>query len=120
MGSWQFTCTNVVWFDLVNWIDRAAAEVPVDSLSDGEILGSCDMQIVDEDQKALSHLLALNREGQRDDAARSRLDAMMQINRRGLVRKMPRRGRSRRPWLESRAYVTAWRVPSSLLQSTVP
>jgi hypothetical protein len=38
---------------LVNWIDQAAAEVPVDSLSDEEILGLCDMQMVDEDQKSL-------------------------------------------------------------------
>ena len=49
---------------LVDWIDQAAAEVPVESLSDAEILGLCDTQLADQDQKELSRLLARNREGQ--------------------------------------------------------
>jgi hypothetical protein len=72
---------------LVDWIDQAAAEVPVESLSDEEILGLCDMQMVGEDQEELSQLLAQNREGQLDDADRVRLDALMQVYRRRLVRK---------------------------------
>jgi len=72
---------------LVDWIDQAAADVPVDCLSDEEILGLCDMQMAGEDQEALSHLLARNREGQLDDTDCTRLDALMQMYRRGLVRK---------------------------------
>ncbi len=72
---------------LVDWIDRAAAEVPVEVLSDEEILALCDMQMAHEDQEELSRLLAHNREGQRTDADRTRLDALMQMYRRGLVRK---------------------------------
>jgi dsDNA-binding SOS-regulon protein len=72
---------------LVDWIDQAAAEVPVNSLSDEQILGLCDMQMTQEDQEELSLLLARNREGQLDDTDRTRLDALMQMYRRGLVRK---------------------------------
>jgi hypothetical protein len=72
---------------LVDWIDQAATEVPVDCLSDEEILGLCDMQMADEDQNELSHLLARNREGQLDNTDHARLDALMQMYRRGLVRK---------------------------------
>jgi hypothetical protein len=72
---------------LVDWIDQAAAEVPVESLTDAEILGLCDTQLADQDQKELSRLLARNREGQLNDIDRARLDALMQMYRRGLVRK---------------------------------
>ena len=59
---------------LVDWINQAATEVPIDSLSD-------------EDQNELSDLLARNREGQRDNTDHARLDALMQVYRRGIVRK---------------------------------
>jgi hypothetical protein len=61
--------------------------VPVDCLSDEEILGLCDRQLTDQDQEELSCLLARNREGQLDDTGRTRPDALMQAYRRGLVRK---------------------------------
>ena len=72
---------------LVDWIDQAAAEVPVDCHSDEEILGLCDGQRTDQDQEELSCLPAGNREGQLDDTDRTRLDALMQTYRRELVRK---------------------------------
>lgn len=72
---------------LVDWIAQAAAEVPVESLSDEEILALCDMQMPTEDQEELSHLLARNREEQLDDTDRTQLDALMQTYRRALVRK---------------------------------
>ncbi len=72
---------------LIDWIDQAAAVLPVDCLSDGEILGLCDMQMADEDQNELSSLLARNREGQLDNTDRARLDTLIQTYRRGLVRK---------------------------------
>jgi hypothetical protein len=72
---------------LVDWIDRAVAEVPVEVLSDEEVLALCDLQMANEDQEELSRLLAHNREGQLADTDRTRLDALMQMYRRGLVRK---------------------------------
>jgi hypothetical protein len=72
---------------LADWLEQAAAEVPVDCLSDEEILSLCDGQLTDQDQEELSFLLARNREGQLDDTDRTRLDALMQLYRRGLVRK---------------------------------
>jgi hypothetical protein len=72
---------------LVDWIDQAAAEVSVESLSDAEILGLCDTQLADQDQEELSQLLARNHEGQLDDIDRSQIDALMQMYRRGLVHK---------------------------------
>jgi hypothetical protein len=73
---------------LVDWINQAAAEVPLDALSDEEILSLCNMQMVSEDQAELSRLIAWNREGQLNEADHTRLDALMQIYRRGLVRKV--------------------------------
>jgi hypothetical protein len=72
---------------LVDWIDQAAAEVPVDCLSDEEILSLCDGQLTDEDQEEISFLLARNSEGQLDGTNRTRLDALMQTYRRELVHK---------------------------------
>jgi hypothetical protein len=61
--------------------------VPVDCLSDEEILSLCDGQLTDEDQEEISILLARNSEGQLDDTNRTRLDALMQTYRREPVRK---------------------------------
>jgi hypothetical protein len=72
---------------LVDWINQVATEVPIDSLSDEEILGLCDLQMAGEDQNELSDLLARNREGQLNNTDHARLDALMQVYRRGLVRK---------------------------------
>jgi hypothetical protein len=47
----------------------------------------CDGQLTGQDQEELSFLLARNREGQLDDTGCTRLDALMQLYRRGLVRK---------------------------------
>jgi hypothetical protein len=72
---------------LVDWIDQVVAEVPVESLSDEEILALCDMQMAAKEQEEMSRLLAQSREGQLDDNDRTRLDTLMQMYRRGLVRK---------------------------------
>jgi hypothetical protein len=82
--------SGVVTLELPDHVVRsaqAAADVPVEGLSDEEILGLCDMQMAEEDPEALNHLVARNREGQLDDTDRTRLDALMQMYRRGLVRK---------------------------------
>ena len=72
---------------LVEWIDKAAADVPVESLSDEGVLSLCDTQMTDTDQEALSLLLAQNREGQLSEEERHQLDSLMAVYRRGLVRK---------------------------------
>jgi hypothetical protein len=72
---------------LVDWIDQAVAEVPVELLSDEEVLALCDMQMLAKEQEEMNRLLIQSREGQLDDNDRSRLETLMQTYRRGLVRK---------------------------------
>jgi hypothetical protein len=72
---------------LVEWIDRAGAEPAVESLSDDELLALCDRQLDNGQQEELSDLLAGNREGQLQEVQRARLDELMRIYRRALVRK---------------------------------
>jgi hypothetical protein len=72
---------------LVEWLDRAAVEPPVDSLPDDQILALCDLQMDAEQQAELSDLLARNREGQLDSTEHTRLEELMLVYRRGLVRK---------------------------------
>ena len=74
---------------LVEWIDKAAADVLVESLSAEGVLSLCDTQMTEADQEALSLLLAQNREGQLSEAERHQLDSLMTLYRRGLVRKAP-------------------------------
>jgi hypothetical protein len=72
---------------LVEWIDRVAAEAPVDSLSDEQLLALCDLRMDPVQQDELSDLLFHNRERRLSEADRARLDELMKIYRRGLVRK---------------------------------
>jgi hypothetical protein len=72
---------------LVDWLDRAGGEPPVEELSDEAVLALCDSQMEARQQEELSDLLARNREGPLQGAERSRLDALLQVYRRGLVRK---------------------------------
>jgi hypothetical protein len=44
-------------------------------------------QLTEQDQEAISCLLARNRESQLDDTDRTRLDSLMRMDRRGLVHK---------------------------------
>ncbi len=72
---------------LTEWLDRAAAEIPVDQLPDDEVRTLTTMQLSDQQQSELDSLLDQQREGELADDERTRLDALMQIYRRGLVRK---------------------------------
>lgn len=72
---------------LVEWIDRVVTELPVESLPDEEVLALCDLQMTDGQQEELSNLLAHNREGELAHEQRARLDELMQVYRRGVVRK---------------------------------
>lgn len=72
---------------LVEWIDRTVAELPVEYLPDDQVLALCDLTLDPAQQAELSQLLVGNREGTLSNVEISRLDALMQIYRRGLVRK---------------------------------
>lgn len=72
---------------LVEWIDRAVAESPVESLPDDQVLALCDLQMEAAQQEELTDLLSGHQEGHLDEAERARLDELMHIYRHGLVRK---------------------------------
>ena len=72
---------------LIEWLDRAAADLPVEVLSDDEILDLCDSQLDSSGQAELSQLLVSNREGVLSEVERDRLEKLMRSYRHGLVRK---------------------------------
>ena len=72
---------------LLEWLDHAATELPVESLPDDQVLALRDLQLSAEQQSALSELLARQREGALTGAERARLDDLLSLYRRGLVRK---------------------------------
>jgi hypothetical protein len=72
---------------LVEWIDRAITELPIESLPDDQILALCDLQMEPQQQELLSNLLAQNQAGQLSQTETEQLDQVMKIYRRGLVRK---------------------------------
>jgi hypothetical protein len=72
---------------LLEWLGRAATEIPVEELADEQVLAIADIQLSDEQQVELSNLLARQREGTLDDPSHARLDELMSVYRRGMVRK---------------------------------
>src|SRR5437870_2316043 len=72
---------------VLDWIGRALAEPPVESISDEQLVALCELQLNDDRQAELSDLLARQREGLLDLDASHRLDALMLDYRRGLVLK---------------------------------
>ncbi|MBO1348226.1 MAG: hypothetical protein EBE86_012930 [Hormoscilla sp. GUM202] len=48
---------------LVEWIERAIKEIPVELLPDEQVLALCDLQMEASDQEVFSDLLARNAEG---------------------------------------------------------
>lgn len=72
---------------LLEWLGRAATDVPVESLPDDQVLTLCDLEMSRSEQDELSALLDRQREGTLDDAARRRLDTLMATYRRGMVQK---------------------------------
>ncbi len=69
----------------MDWIGRAATELPVELFPDQEVLALGKMQMDPEQQTELSELLACNRKGLLTEKERIRLDELMQVYRRGLV-----------------------------------
>ena len=72
---------------LAGWLDWTAAEIPVETLPDDELLALCDLEMDQDQQQELRRLLAGNREALLNAAEQVRLDELMQIYRHGLVRK---------------------------------
>jgi hypothetical protein len=72
---------------LNEWLDRASAELPIEALDDAELLALCDLELPPSEQEELSSLLEGNREGRLEEAGRARLDALMHVYDRHLLRK---------------------------------
>ena len=68
-------------------LDRSLAEIPVERLPDAEVLVIADMMMDERDQEELADLLDDQREGTLNASQRLRLDQLMQVYRRGMVRK---------------------------------
>ena len=71
---------------LVEWIDRAITDLPIESLPDTQVLALCDGQS-HEQQTTLSEFLSRNQEGDLGEAETRQLDELMKVYRAGLVRK---------------------------------
>jgi hypothetical protein len=72
---------------LLEWMDRAAANPPVESLPDDQVLLLCNLQMNPAQQSELSDLLARNREARLTNADQVRLDGLLNEYRQGMVRK---------------------------------
>ncbi len=72
---------------LAAWLEAAANELPVGELPDDEVRRLSEMQLSQEQQSALSDLLALNSEGKLDTARQRQLDELMRLYEDGLLRK---------------------------------
>jgi hypothetical protein len=72
---------------LSDLLESAVNEIPVECLSDDEALVLSEMKFSDEQDEALSDLLARQREGQLDSEGRLQLSDLMRIYERGLLRK---------------------------------
>ncbi len=72
---------------LLEWLGQAAMNVPVELLSDAQVLALRDLAMDTEQQETLSILLARQREGQLTIDERCQLDALMTVYRRGMQRK---------------------------------
>lgn len=72
---------------LVDWLQRADPEIPVESLPDDQVLALCNGQLPPDQQEELSELLDLNREGALEGENSRRFEHLMHAYRQGLVRK---------------------------------
>jgi hypothetical protein len=72
---------------LSDWLESAATELPVESLPDEQVLALADLQLTAAEQSELSELLGRNREADIDAPGRRRLDELMGVYERGLLRK---------------------------------
>ena len=72
---------------LIEWIDRIATEVPVETLPDDQVLALSNLQMDTSENEELSDLLSRQREGLLKESDHNRLNQLMGIYRRGMVNK---------------------------------
>jgi hypothetical protein len=72
---------------LVEWLEQASSDVAIETLSDKQILALCESQLSSIQQDELSDLLAQQRESTLDESGKARLDMLMTVYRRGMIRK---------------------------------
>lgn len=72
---------------ILDWLERLTVEPPVETLPDNQVLALCDAQMPENQQTDLERLLRLNRERRLSLVEQNRLDELMRLYRRGLVRK---------------------------------
>jgi|SRR6185295_4451413 len=72
---------------LAEWLESVVSELPVESLSDNDVIGLTELQLSDEQQAALSELLERNSENSLCEEDRRRLDELMRVYEHGLLRK---------------------------------
>ncbi|HEY3136882.1 MAG TPA: hypothetical protein VGL29_12705 [Blastocatellia bacterium] len=72
---------------LADWLESVVHELPVEALSDSEVLELAQLRLSDEQQAALSELLERNRENSLDEQDRRHLDELMRVYEHGLLRK---------------------------------
>ena len=72
---------------LADWLEGVITEMPVEALSDEEVLALTELQLTMQQQTRVSDLLACNQEGTLDADGRRQLDALMRIYEHGLLRK---------------------------------
>jgi hypothetical protein len=72
---------------LAEWLERVINEIPVEMLSDEEVLALTELRLTPEQQISLDALLIQNREGMIDSDGRRRLDELMHTYEQGLLRK---------------------------------
>ncbi len=71
----------------MEWIDHAATDVPFYAFPENQVLALVDLQMSEPQQAELSDLLGGQREGTLDEVERARLAGLMDMYRRGMVRK---------------------------------
>ena len=72
---------------LASWLESVITELPVEELSNDEVLALTELHFTDEQQATLSDLLAENREGTLDAERQKQLDELMRLYEHGLLRK---------------------------------
>ncbi len=72
---------------LIEWLQLAVEGTPVELLPDEQVLALRDMQMSDAHQQELSDLLAQQREQPLAATEQARLDELLLVYRRGMVRK---------------------------------
>jgi hypothetical protein len=72
---------------LVDWMRNGEPDVPVDTMSDEDVLGLVDTTMDEDQQEEMSNLLAQQREREITAEGRVRLDELLNIYRHGTVRK---------------------------------